>query len=198
VGAADPVDQFLALSVSISALIATGFATQSALRLRTEEAAQRAEPLLTAPVGRSRWAWSHLAIALGGSKVLLLVLGLGFGIAAAISARDAGQLPRLVGASLAYAPALWVFIGLAAALFGLAPRIAGATWGLLGVLAFIAFIGPLLRLPDPVFDLSPFEHVSRLPVADFDVVPELVLSVIAAALVGVGLIAFRRRDLVAG
>lgn len=67
-GAADPVAQFLALSAFISALIATGFAIQSALRHRTEEAAQQVESVLATacraraldpesigdPVGRQR------------------------------------------------------------------------------------------------------------------------------------------------
>jgi ABC-2 type transport system permease protein len=196
IGVADPVDQFLAMSTFISAMIAVGFAIQSALRLRSEEAAQRAEPLLATPVARARWLRSHLVIALIGSTALLLALGLGYGIARAIGAGDGGEIPRLVGASLAYAPALWVFVGVAAALFGIAPRIASLAWGLLGVIAFVGFIGPLLRLPDWVFDLSPLEHVSRMPVADFSVVRELVLTLVATALITIGVVAFRSRDLV--
>jgi ABC-2 type transport system permease protein len=175
-----------------------GFAIQSALRPRTEEAAQRAEPVLAARVSRNRFMWSHLGIALAGSTALLLVLGLGFGISAAISSDDAGELPRMIGAAIAYAPALWVFVGLAAALFGLAPRFAGAAWAVLGGIAFVGFLGPLLRLPDWVFEASPLEHVPRLPVADFDAAPELVLTVIAGVLVSVGSVAFRRRDLTGG
>jgi ABC-2 type transport system permease protein len=136
-----------------------------------------------------------LAIALGGSVAVLLVLGLGLGITGSISAEDPGELPRLLGASLAYAPALWVFIGLGAALFGVVPRFVGVAWGLLGALAFVEFLGPLLRLPDWVFDLSPLEHVPRVPVDQFSAVPALILTVIAGALVAVALVAFRRRDL---
>jgi ABC-2 type transport system permease protein len=195
VGAADPADQFLALAVFISALISVGFAVQSGLRLRTEESAQRAEPVLATAVARTRWLASHLAIAIAGSTALLLVLGLGFGVARSISASDAAELPRLIGASLAYAPALWVFVGLAVAVFGIAPRLVGIAWGFLGLIAFIGFIGPLLRLPDWTFDLSPLEHVARMPVADIRLVPEVVLTLVAAALVAVGVVAFRRRDL---
>jgi putative exporter of polyketide antibiotics len=42
---------------------------------------------------------------------------------------------------------------------------------------------------------SVLEHESRMPVADFDVVSELVLTMIAAALLALGTVAFRRRDL---
>lgn len=195
IGATDPVGQFLALSAFISALIAGGFAIQSASRLRAEESTQRAEPILASQVGRERWIWSHLAISLGGSLTLLLVIGLGLGITGSISVGNPDELPRLMGASLAYAPALWVFVGLTAALFGVAPRFVGVIWGLLGILAFIGFIGPLLQLPDWVFDLSPLEHVPRLPVDEFSVVPELILTAIAGALLTAALLAFRRRDL---
>jgi ABC-2 type transport system permease protein len=77
----------------------------------------------------------------------------------------------------------------------MAPRIVGAAWVFLGIIWFIGFIGPLLKLSDWVFDLSPLEHVSRLPVADLSVAPELTLTAIAAALLAIGLVAFRRRDL---
>jgi len=130
---------------------------------------------------------------LGGSAAVLLVLGLG--IAGSINAEDPGELPRLIAASPAYAPALWVFAGLAAALFGVAPRFVGAAWGVLGALAFVGFMGPLLRFPDWVFNLSPLGHVLRMPVEEFSVVPELILTVIAGALVAAALVAFRGRDL---
>lgn len=85
----------------VSALIAVSFAVQSLTRLRAEESAQRAEPVLATRVGRARWTWSHLAIALVGSTVMLLVLRLGVGITRSIGAGDAAEFPRLVGAWLA-------------------------------------------------------------------------------------------------
>jgi polyether ionophore transport system permease protein len=197
IGSADPSDQYLALTMFASALIAVGFAIQASTRLRAEESAQRAEPILGTGVGRGRWAWSHLAIALGGSAAMLLVFGIGVGITRSIDAGEIAELPRLIGASLAYTPALWVFVGLVAALFGVAPRVVPAVWAVLGALAFVGVIGPLLHLPDWAFDLSPMEHVSRLPVAAFNVVPELVLTTIAGALVAIGIFTFRRRDIVA-
>jgi hypothetical protein len=67
---------------------------------------------------------------------LLFAYGLGAGITRSISVHDAAELPRLVGSALAYAPALWVFVGLVAAIFGLAPRASGAVWAAFGVFAF--------------------------------------------------------------
>ena len=198
IGAADPADQYLALTLFIAALIAAGYAIQSVLRLRGEEAAGRAEPVLVTPTSRGRWVGSHLLIALGGSVGLLVAFGLGAGSTRASSTGDAGELPRLIGAALAYSPALWVFAGIATLLFGVVPRLVGVAWAILGVLAFIGFLGPVLQLPDWAFQLSPVEHVPRLPVADFDGAPLAILTAIAAALVTAGLAAFGRRDLSTG
>jgi ABC-2 type transport system permease protein len=55
-------------------------------------------------------------------------------------------------------------------------------------------IGPLTRLPSWAMDLSPFTHLSSLPGGSFEVVPAVALTVIAVALVLLGFLAYRRRD----
>lgn len=194
IGAAAAVDQYLALTAFVSALIAAAYPIQSATRLKREETELRAEPVLATPVGRLRFAASHLAMALGGSVVLLFMYGLGVGGTRALSTGDAGELPRLLGSTLAYAPALWVLAGLATALVGLAPRAVGVAWGVLGAMVFAGWLGPLLKFPEWTYDLSPVEHVPRLPVADFSAAPLALLTAVAAALLAIGLAGFRRRD----
>jgi ABC-2 type transport system permease protein len=188
------VDNYLAVSLLAMALIATGFALQAVLRMRTEESAGRLEPLLATALARPRWVMSHVAVAMAGTVVVVGATGLGTGAADAFNSNDAGRLPELLGSSLAFVPAVWVLVGAAVALFGLVPRAAPAAWGLLGASYLVVLLGPLLSLPDWAMDLSPFTHVPLVPAADFTIVPLLVLTVIAAALVGVGLVGFRRRD----
>ena len=126
--------------------------------------------------------------------VVLAASGLGAGIADAANSGDLGRLPLLVGSSVALANAVWVLIGVAVALFGLAPRLAAAAWGALAACYLAAFLGPLLGLPEWVMDVSPYTHVPLLPAASFDLVPLLGLTLVAAALVIVGLVGFRRRN----
>jgi ABC-2 type transport system permease protein len=188
------VDNYLAVSLLSMALIGTGFAIQAILRMRSEETAGRLEPLLAAALARPRWAGGYIAVAAGGTVVVLAASGLGAGIADAANTGDLGRVPTLVGSSVALAPAVWVLIGAAVALFGLLPRAAAAAWGVLAACYLAAFLGPLLGLPDWVMDLSPYTHVPLLPAAAFDAVPLLGLTAVAAALVVVGLVGFRRRN----
>ena len=60
------VEQYLAMSFRILALIAAAFAIQSALRIRSEETSGHAEEVLATPVSRSRWAIGHVTVAFGG------------------------------------------------------------------------------------------------------------------------------------
>jgi len=177
------------------ALIASGFAIQAALRLRSEESAQRAELVLSTPVSRWRWAASHLTIALAGSIALLAVAGLATGVSYAVAGGPWSSVPRLLEAAVVYAPALALMIGIATVFLGFVPRFVDIAWGVLAACFVIGLLGVVLRLPDWVQKLSPFERTPALPAADLTVVPLAVLTVLAAALIVGGLGGLRRRDI---
>jgi polyether ionophore transport system permease protein len=187
-------DSYLSRSLLIAVLIGGGYAISSALRLRSEETALHAEPVLATPISRHRWAASQLAVTLAGSVVVLTAAGLGTGVAYGIAAGEPGQVPRLVGAALAYTPAIWVLVGLATALFGLAPRSMLVTWGLLTVCFVVGMLDEILDLPTWIKDLSPFQHTPQLPAANPTILPLASLAAAAATLTWVGLIGFRHRD----
>ncbi|WTW92285.1 ABC transporter permease [Streptomycetaceae bacterium NBC_01309] len=189
------VDVFLGVITSLIAVTAGAYAVQSALRLRSEETAHRAVPLLSAPVHRLRWAASHLTVAAVGSAVVLASAGLGIGLSHGLRSSDiGGEVPRALGAALAYLPAVWTLIGLSALLFGVLPNLTTAVWGVLAVVLVVHQFGDLLKLDQAVQNLSPFSHVPTLPAADFEAVPLLLLLVLAAVLTAGGLAGFRRRD----
>ncbi|MBL3668983.1 ABC transporter permease [Streptomyces sp. M2CJ-2] len=195
IGGAGVAEPFASMVMVVLTVVAAVYVVMAALRPRSEETAGRAEPLLATGLSRTRWVGGHLAVAMGGGTVVLLLSGLGFGIAGAASTGDGSLLPKLVGAALAYAPALWVTIGVAVVLFGWFPRASQAAW-IVPVYAFVVgYLGQILRFPAWMNNLSPFGHVPRLPAADMDWLPLLLLSLVAAGLVWLGLTGFRRRDL---
>ncbi|QOV33500.1 ABC transporter permease [Streptomyces ferrugineus] len=194
-GTADLTDSYLAQSLLVVALLSGGYTVQSVLRLRGEEGGLRAEPVLATPVSRGRWTAGHLTVALAGSVVVLIAAGLGTGLAYGVSGGGMGQVPRLVGAALVYAPALWLLAGLAITLFGLAPRGMVATWAALTACFVIGLLGEVLDLPGWFTDASPFEHIPHLPAADPSAAAPALLALLAAALTALGLAGLRRRDI---
>ncbi len=195
-GTAALADAYFYAIMGVFAMVASGYAVQAALRLRAEETTLRAEPVLATSVGRTRWTASHLLVSFGGSALLMVAAGAVAGLVHGLNTGDvAGQLPRVMAAALVQLPAVWIMIGLAAALFGLLPKQSGVAWGFLGAFVLLGQIGSILGLPQWVLDISPFTHIPRLPGGTLEVLPLLILAGIAVSLLAAGQIGFRQRDM---
>ncbi|MBA8822721.1 ABC-2 type transport system permease protein [Saccharopolyspora lacisalsi] len=194
-GAGAATDALLATYMSLMAMVGTGYALQAVSLPRSEETAGHVEPLLGGtPLNRPRWLVGHLAATLLGSVLVVGLAGASAGLMFAATTGDVtAAAPVLLGA-LAHLPAVWVLVGVAVALFGLAPAAGGLVWAALAGVVFVGTFGPLLRLPEWVSNLSPFAHTPRLPGAEFTTTPLVVLTVLAVGLMVVGTTAFSRRD----
>jgi polyether ionophore transport system permease protein len=189
------VEQYLAMSFRILALIAAAFAIQSVLRIRGEETSGYAEGVLATGVSRTRWAASHLTIAFVGTLGVLFLIGAAFGVSDAAVTGDTSAIGQAIVGSLAYAPAVWVLAALAAAVVGLAPRATLLPWAVLAGCFVIGMFGQLLDLAPSIQDLSPFQQVPQYPASDLRVLPLLALVALAAGLTAVGLASLRRREI---
>jgi ABC-2 type transport system permease protein len=190
-------DAFLAAILSFAGLAVAGYAIATMLRLRTEETEERADPVLATGAGRIGWGLSHALIAAVGTLAILVVIGVGAGLGLmARSVGGSGEIATMVGASLAQAPAVVVLAGLAAALFGLAPKASvGVSWSVLGLAVLVLVLGATLQLSHWALDISPFTHVPRLPGGTVTVAPMVWLSAVAVALACAGLAGLRHRDI---
>jgi ABC-2 type transport system permease protein len=186
---------YLAAIFGIVGIIAAAYGIQAASRLRGEEAAQRAEPLLATGTSRAAFLGSHTLLALLGSSAVLVVAGLATGVAYAARVSDAGPIGNLLVAALAHAPAAWVLTGTAVAAYGLVPRFAAAGWTALVVFVLLGEVGPVLNLKQWLMNISPFAHSPKLPGNGLSAMPLVVLAAVAAALLAAGFIGFRRRDI---
>lgn len=194
-GAQNVTDTYIAATLGILGLATAAYAIQAALRMRSEETALRAEPVLATDVGRTRWVCSHLAFAVGGPAVLLAVSGLAMGLAHGLRSGEVGtQVPRLIGAAVVQLPATWVLAGVALLLFGALPRLATAAWGALVAVLLIGQLGQVLQLDQWILDLSPFTHVPQLPGGELTWTPLAWLTAVALAFAAIGTVGFRRRD----
>jgi ABC-2 type transport system permease protein len=129
-----------------------------------------------------------------GLAWLLTVGGLAAGLSLGSQTGDMRQVGRLLAAAVVQIPAVWVVLGIVAALFGIVPRLVTAAWALLAGFLLLGEFGPLLRLPNGLIDLSPYAHMPKLPGGVWTVAPVAFSVLIAAALVTFGVATFSRRD----
>jgi ABC-2 type transport system permease protein len=178
-------------------ILVTAYGLSAANHLRSEETAGHTEALLGTATTRTRWATSHYGAALAGVALLMLLTGLSTGVGAAFALHDGSQVGRVTLAALAQIPAAWVITSVVLTVFGWAPRLTAAVWGLLAVFIALGEFGVLWNAPQWLMDLSPFQHTPLLPVGSGGVVSLMALTATAAALASLGYLGWRRRDLTA-
>lgn len=187
-------DAFYAMLIAMLAALAGGYAISSALRPWGEEEAGRLEPLIATALPRRRWLLGHLVVTVVGTVLVLLLGGLGLGTTYAVVTGDGGAVVRMTADMASYLPAVLVLSGVARLLHGLVPRAARVAWLGLVVVWVVMMFGEVLRMPQWVQDVSPFEHLALVPAESFAWTPFVVLGALAVLLSVAGQYAFSRRD----
>jgi len=182
-----------ALYLVFLAIMACMYAMTAVQSARGEETSGRAEDVLASPVSRWRWLGAQLVVISVATSLIVLAAGAAMGITAAATLHDGSMFGRLVGSAANFLPATLTVIALTAAVYAWFPRLLAVVWVYLG---YALVIGMFLEvLPDWTGWASPFHFTPNLPADDFDIVPLLVLLVLAAALYALALAGFRRRDI---
>jgi len=175
--------------------VATIHSVQAMMRLRAEEIETRAELVLGTAVTRTRLLASHLLPAFASPAILMTTVGLSSGGAYAVAARDLSAVWRVLGGALVLMPAMWVLTGVTMALIGMAPQRSVLAWAALIACGVLGQLGPILQLPERVLRISPFANVPKLPGAEIETMPLVVLTLIAIAFTTAGILGFQRRDI---
>ena len=192
-------DTFISTELHFMAVAAAAYGISAALRLKSEEADLHTEQVLATPASRRAHLGAHAVIALGGSALLMLVMGTGLSVGATGEYGGlGGALGHLLPAAVAPVPAVWVCVGLALVVYGALPKVVVVAWALLAGFLAVGEFGPLFGLPTVVVDLSPFSHGAMVPGGAVPGAPLAALALLAAALVLAAGVTFRRRDLVSG
>lgn len=176
--------------------VATGFlAVAMVLRLRAEEDAGHAEVVLATRTGRTAWASAYYVLALIGSLLVLMVLGVILGLLFGLPAGEGlGQVGPVTGAAVSWlAPALFM-AGLTLALVGLLPKYATAAWIVMTAFAVVTELGTVFGLPSWALNLSPFSHLAKAPAQAVAAAPLVWLTAGGVLLAVAGFIGIRTRD----
>jgi len=106
-----------------------------------------------------------------------------------------GKLGAVLAVAAMQLPAIGLLVAITVALFGLLPRITPVTWGVLVCFVAVYLLGSIAESPHWLLDLVPFTHTQHLSGGPLPAAPVAWPLLIDAMLIGVGLAAFRRRDL---
>jgi ABC-2 type transport system permease protein len=191
-------DGFLALTQLYVAIIAMGYAVQAVGTLRGEETGGRLEPRLAGTLSRTRWLAAHALVIVAGLLAIVVLSSVVLATGTAWSMGTPLRLGPVLAAGAAYLPAELLVGGLSLALFGLRPRALAASWAAFAVVAFVAFLGPGLKLAGWVLDVAPTTHVGNPPLGAVKALPLVVLSSVAAGLLVTAATGFRRRGVPQG
>ncbi|WP_144784200.1 ABC transporter permease [Microbacterium sp. BH-3-3-3] len=182
---------------TLAGILAACAGVQMIVRLRQDEAAGLAEPLLAAAVSRVRWLGSRLALSAAAIVGVLgaAVVGAAAGLATT-EGTDTSLLRDAAVSAAGQALAAAAIAVIAAFAFVFAPRLAVLLgWAVVGVAAIVGLFGPLLGLPDAVVRASPLASV---PVVSGDAVDPrgaVAWAIVVIVAGGAAVLGIHRREL---
>ncbi|MDR0500297.1 MAG: hypothetical protein LBG97_03500 [Coriobacteriales bacterium] len=188
----DPVVAMLTMIMTLIAAVPVVFVI---LRLRTEEKRGRLEQVLAKAVSRVYMFLGYIVIACVSAVVMQALIALGLWCTAQTSVGDILSLETCMKTAFNYLPGLLLFVGIAALLVGVLPRLSNLVWVYLVFSFFVAYLGSMLNMPKWTENLSPFSVLPRYPVEEVDPLLICLLLVVTAALSAVGVVGYRKRDL---
>jgi ABC-2 type transport system permease protein len=190
-----PVVGFLSYIAVFMALPFAAFLGWRVGAMRQEEADGRLDNLLVR--GVVRWRWLTVTTAHAFVAATILVVATGGGLWAGAQLVDAPVTASQVVEPMAgTVPLVALFTGISVLVLGIAPRLTTAVPVTLAVIGYLLdTFGTLLKWPQAVVALSPFNHLARLPGTPMTTTAVLVMTAAGLIAAAVGIVAFERRDL---
>ena len=188
-------EQFIPMLMSVMAMISAIPALMAVLKVKNEEKNNRIEHLLSRAVSRNRLMGSYVLLSLIVGLIMLSLSGLGLGTVGNAVMEEGLSLAMFFNAAMAYMPAILIMVGIASVLIGWVPKASGLIWVYLGYSFTVIYFGTLLQFQEWVQKLSPFGHVSRIPIESFDWPTAAVMTGVGVALLAIGFIGYNKRDI---
>lgn len=193
--AAQATKGYLAVMGLVAGLLLALYACWRVGAARAEEATARLENILTRPVSRRRWLGGHALLTVATLLLLAMATGLAVWAGTAVGGARVGVADALASV-LNTLPVVILFAGLAVLVYATRPRLTVAASASAAVAAYLVqLIGPALKWPGWVLDLSPFHHLAAVPSQPFAPTSGAVMTGLGLAAVLAGLGLFERRDI---
>ena len=191
------VNSFISTIFMICAVMVSAFAVTSLSRMVSEERKNRQEQLYAFPLSRFKVYLNYVMISwfLGLLAQFAVVSGI---YLAQAGNRDALKFIDVAKAGMIWTVGIFFILGLLSLLMAFAPRASSAVWVYLGFSFFMSYIGNMLDLPVWLNNLNVFHHISRLPVDKMNWGNFSIILILAVIFILVGLVGYRRRDLIGG
>lgn len=190
------VEEFLTLLTALIAMTSAVPSVSFLMKLRGEEKHGYTEHLLARSVEKGRMFAGNFALATLSAVFLSIIGTISLWVIASATIDGVPELSVILTASLYYVPAVWVLVGLSAALIGLLPKATGIAYGYLGYCFIALFTVMMFGLPEWIERLSPFAYIPKIPLEDASPVAAVVLIGIAASMSAAGFVGYRKRDAV--
>lgn len=169
-------------------------------KLFTEEVRLHLSQIFATKVSRSELFWTSvmIAIAAGVAGTLLAAVGLGGTALAVMGDGSAMDMGDFLAAAYNFLPSVLIFTGLAALALGWAPRLGKLAYVYLAYSFILNYFGGIVQLPEWLSKTAVLSWVPRLPIESFDAAIFITMTVISAALMVIGSIGYRKRDMIEG
>lgn len=179
----------------IFVVVATIPAVMMILGLNRDEQKGLLTLMQAKPIGRMRLALTTTGYGLVVGSAAFIAAIWGMAAAGQQSMTITITLARFMRSFVGYWPALLVVCGLAMLLAGLLPKWQTVIWivPIYGVISL--YLGPLMDLPKWALKLSPYGWVNKVPASAINWGTFGWMTALGVVLLGLGLWAYRRRDL---
>lgn len=169
-------------------------------KLFSEESRLHLSQLYSTKVTRTQLYFTSVIIAViaGVVGILLASVGLGGTAISAMGDSSVMNIGDFIAAGYNFLPSVLFFVGLAALALGWAPKLGKIVYVYLGYSFAINYFGGILDLPDWFSKTAIQSWIPHMPVEKFDGAIFATITVISIALIVLGYIGYRRRDMVEG
>jgi Putative exporter of polyketide antibiotics len=169
-------------------------------KLFSEETRLHLSQLYATKVTRAQLYWTSvvMAVVAGIVGILLAASGLGGTAVSALGDGSPLNMGDFIAAGYNFLPSVLFFTALGALALGWAPRLGKAVYVYLGYSFVLNYFGGILDLPEWFSKTAIQSWIPRMPVDPFDAATFMTMTAISIALMVIGYIGYRKRDMVEG